>query len=269
MSSNRWLGNVRHDGLDGLTESVLALGEDNFDHKLFRFLCGCLTADMYSAFAVTGGSEVNYLFAGTVSGKGDFPAIASQQYARRFWKSDPLMRSLLSGPAGYQPPQTQRWDEIPRGEYRAFCYERPGVVDRLSLYCKSGQTAVLVNLYRYGASGYFSDDEVGQIARYAGVVPALIIKNFDLTTANEELKLHPPIESLIYLMESWKRGLSRREIEVCAAMLVGMPLKDIGRKLGLGVSTVVTYKKRAFGKIGVATRRDLQEFYRRESGTRH
>ena len=73
--------------------------------------------------------------------------------------------------------------------------------------------------------------------------------------------MHPPIETLSKRIRSLQNKLSNRECEVCAGLLVGMPLKEISRRIGVEVSTVVTYKNRAYEKIGVSSRRELQAYY--------
>ncbi|WP_199540471.1 helix-turn-helix transcriptional regulator [Paraburkholderia kururiensis] len=52
-------------------------------------------------------------------------------------------------------------------------------------------------------------------------------------------------------------NLSSREATVCRAFLQGMTTDSVARALGVKQSTVETYARRAFAKLGVASRREL------------
>jgi DNA-binding CsgD family transcriptional regulator len=52
-------------------------------------------------------------------------------------------------------------------------------------------------------------------------------------------------------------SLSSREATVCRAFLQGMTTDSVARTLGVKQSTVETYARRAFAKLGVASRREL------------
>jgi len=52
--------------------------------------------------------------------------------------------------------------------------------------------------------------------------------------------------------------LSARELMVLDHLLTGAGVKDVAEKLGLGVSTIGTYKIRIYEKLGVNNILDLQ-----------
>jgi DNA-binding NarL/FixJ family response regulator len=51
--------------------------------------------------------------------------------------------------------------------------------------------------------------------------------------------------------------LSTREASVCSAFIKGMTTLSIAEAMGLKASTIETYAKRAFTKLGVSSRRGL------------
>jgi DNA-binding CsgD family transcriptional regulator len=73
--------------------------------------------------------------------------------------------------------------------------------------------------------------------------------------------LYPPPEQVAQRLLAGWRSLSVREAEVSAQILVGRTQKEIADASGLGVSSVVTYRQRAYRKLGVARRRDLIRLY--------
>lgn len=58
----------------------------------------------------------------------------------------------------------------------------------------------------------------------------------------------------------WARecGLSAREAEVAASIAMGQSQSDIAKSTGLGLNSVITYRRRAYQKLQVADRRELR-----------
>ena len=54
---------------------------------------------------------------------------------------------------------------------------------------------------------------------------------------------------------------SQREFEVCVRILYGMSTCGIALDLGVGEETVMTYKKRAYARLGLASQRELLLWY--------
>jgi len=52
-------------------------------------------------------------------------------------------------------------------------------------------------------------------------------------------------------------GLTARERLVCGYTLAGYTAKGIGRILGIGASTIVTYRRRAYSRLGVSNANQL------------
>jgi DNA-binding CsgD family transcriptional regulator len=61
-----------------------------------------------------------------------------------------------------------------------------------------------------------------------------------------------------------RRGLSAREAEVAAALILGQTQAQIAGSVGLSVNSVITYRRRAYQKLAVADRRALQALCERQ-----
>ncbi|MCR4468285.1 helix-turn-helix transcriptional regulator [Burkholderia sp. SCN-KJ] len=66
-----------------------------------------------------------------------------------------------------------------------------------------------------------------------------------------------------------KERLTAREMHVCASFIQGMTSAAIAQSMGLKTSTVDTYAKRAFAKLGVDSRRQLIAHVLRNASRRH
>jgi len=63
--------------------------------------------------------------------------------------------------------------------------------------------------------------------------------------------------------------LTAREMHVCASFIQGMTSAAIAQSMGLKTSTIDTYAKRAFAKLGVDSRRQLMALVLRNASRRH
>lgn len=255
--------------LRGLGLSVAALGESSFPDEYFSGLLGLADIDMVSAFIIQGGGKPSYLFARSAShDQNAFARDASQRYAAAFWKNDPAIQRLMDGTSRSQLPVVyqQAWDRIPASDYRSWCYERPGVEDRISLTSRSSQRQILVNVYRSSSKGSFTQADFARCADCAQLLTALVGKHALMEEARDHAPLHPTPECIEARMERSLPLLSRREREVCANILMGMSVKEIARVRALELSSVITYKRRAYGKLNVSDRRGLQRAYSTASG---
>lgn len=57
-------------------------------------------------------------------------------------------------------------------------------------------------------------------------------------------------------------ALSRREADVAAGVIAGLTAQEIADRLDIAPTSVITHRKRAYQRIGVANQRQLvQAFY--------
>jgi DNA-binding CsgD family transcriptional regulator len=243
-----------------LSEAVEALGEPAFPDRLFALAAQYTHADLCSAFAVHGEDRLDFLFArGTDMPDPEFPEAASKGYARTFWKFDPVFRRTIS--TGREPTNVirQPWTAIPKSEYRAFCYERPGIVERISIATSDTVNVLLFNLYRTRRSGPFSARDFTTARGLSSVFAAALSKHMTIAVLGAQLR--PAPNNIAARLRSRYPTLSDRESETCSALLIGRSAKEAARICGIKASTLVTYRKRAFQKLQIATTGELVRLY--------
>ena len=253
-----------HDLMEAPREAdvILALGQDRFGPLLLDMLAEQTGADLLSAFAVSPFGPPRLLLAtGRLVPEKTFPWTASMRYAEEFWRHDPMFTQIVQAvPARYGIVR-QSGRSIPHRSYRAACYERPGVLERMSIHGQPGDTRLMVNLYRLDRNGPFTQASADRLGQVAATVLALVAKNAVMDEQRVLPALHPKLETVSAALKARAPQLSAREAEVCAALLVGLSLKEIARCIGLEASSIVTYRKRAYGKLAISTRRDLGRIY--------
>ena len=247
---------------DPLSDVVLAVGERDFATRVSETLRALVRPDIVGAYVVDPDQAMRVLFVG--GGLPDvprFPEVAASRYAGRFWKDDPALRRLLGQTIApnHSAIVRQHWKEIPRGEYRTFCYEQPGMLERVSLCRPFAQGRLILSVYRRTESGRFLADQLGLIERTADVLAAAVLRHLSL--ARSQATLRPEPHAVIAGLRAWPERLSDRETQACAALLREPSVKDAIRATGLQSSTFITYRKRAFAKLGIGTRAELARLY--------
>jgi len=60
-------------------------------------------------------------------------------------------------------------------------------------------------------------------------------------------------------------NLPRRQVEVCARILLGFSREHISNDLGIGMETVHTHRKRAYQRLHIGSEQELADWYARIS----
>lgn len=247
-----------------IAAAVSAVDESYFPDRLLnvlRTLCG---TDLCSAFQVEDDGSLRYLFAsGRHPDIPGFAEIASLDYAQRYWQRDRTTRQMLSAGRNSRPLPVvrQAWNGISDPEYRRACYERGQIVERLTLYQSDG-SRIFASAYRTRESGPSSAGEIALLETYAPILMAAVARHARFLVGVEPSILHPPSGEVVRNLLGAGRALSVREAEISAGLLIGKTQKEISAESGVALSSVVTYRQRAYRKLGVANRRGLVAFYK-------
>lgn len=162
----------------------------------------------------------------------------SATYLDGWYRQDPLLPELLSIAPGrivlrrFRDIETRMSDD-----YRRIFFDAPGLVEKTTLLAASDRLRLCLNLYQTGAGMVPVDDD---LARIAG---RLVLMHF-----SQMLDTGDPAPLAV---------LSERERHVCLGILSGKKTELIADELGVAPSTVITYRKRAYQKLGITTRAGL------------
>jgi DNA-binding CsgD family transcriptional regulator len=64
----------------------------------------------------------------------------------------------------------------------------------------------------------------------------------------------PALERLVRCIAP---DLPQREVQVCAGIALGLNSEAIGQTLGIGINTVLTYRKRAYARLQISSHNEL------------
>jgi DNA-binding CsgD family transcriptional regulator len=142
-------------------------------------------------------------------------------------------------------------DEAPSAEHRDAIYLRHGMLERLSVARPDPDGSLLaVNVYRHTRDACAGDVLAERFGNLAPALIAAVARHLELTASTPE---HDVRKMLL------KRcpGLTRRELQVLELLLEGCTYEGIAAHLKLSLSTVQTYRARAYGRLGIHFRNQL------------
>lgn len=260
------LWNVEPPGLSTPTEPlqaaalVMGIGDDNRDalaSGILRSLGASLPASQCTIFAYEFDERPWTVSAADYRGGGFLRDIADR-YSKHFYRLDGnravvgASREPVDGKAVLLHQQSA--EEIANEAYRAACYGRPSVSDRLSLLMRPREHVWLsINLYRDRARGVFTPGETERIAGMAHVLAHAAKCHYLLDDRRDQ---DPAVVMLTRLRRICPQ-LSPRELDVVRGILHGETAVEIAERIGIKPASVVTYQKRAYARLGISGQRQL------------
>lgn len=220
-----------------------ALGEPEFFEPFLNWLHHELGADQCMIFFCADGEKVTTLlfkdFVRATSGK----TLAESYVAERRYLEDPNFARLKTS----QPHEVTliRLADLIRDmgpNYKKRYFDEPGFQDKLSVIYGSTLGNFYINLYRR-CSDFDQVIPPEQQLRTGQLLGLLVSKHYQLNQAQ--------------LSQGPLAFLSERERQVCTAVLQGKKSEWVAHELNIAASSVVTYRKRAYEKLGISNRAQL------------
>lgn len=127
--------------------------------------------------------------------------------------------------------------------YRDRFFNKPGLIDKVSILTSDCAGKYYINLYRGKGRSAFREQQLFTDSGQAHLFAALITQHYRL---NQSLSDEGPLAFL-----------SDRERQVCQGILRGKKMEAISAETGIATSSGITYKKRAYAKLGITSRAAL------------
>ncbi|AOJ24181.1 MULTISPECIES: helix-turn-helix transcriptional regulator [Burkholderia] len=242
------------------TRLVAAIGghEANaFAAEVLKLFDAALSITQCTIFAYEFGNRPRTMSVADHRG-GRYLRDVADTYARHFYALDgnqPIVSAAHRGTHRHDLLlHQQAGDEIAHEAYRAACYRGPDVSDRLALLVQPDDATWLsINLYRAHRSGAFQPREIAAIETLAPLIAQAAKHHYALAGATQ---VGIPQRMLARLRHACPE-LSKRELDVLRGMLEGQTAREIGETIGVKASSVVTYQKRAYRRLGISSQREL------------
>ena len=244
-----------------MAELIGVVGTQHFERVLFETAVQALSCEHLSVFSQQG-RQMPRLFLAADQGAMQLARSVGSIYASKFWSSELASRLLPGNPEQEQKVLIRFSDRERRNSQdRRSCYQEADwqsigqhLVYKVSLVRLRRADLCAVNLYRHERVGPFADDDVNAIMNSGDLILALLDRHAASNLTTDSATLRTQFERC--LMKG-APALSRREIEVAAAIAVGLSSEAIARTLGIGINTVLTYRKRAYRHLSISSQNEL------------
>jgi DNA-binding CsgD family transcriptional regulator len=239
---------------ESLAPAVAALGGVGFANALAGSLNRAVPVDHVCLMRFADRSRAPVLESASWRG-GDRVGDVQQAYLAGLYRHDPNL-SLPSAPG--TSLRLLRRGDVADEAYRLACYQRAGVCERLTVAHTRAGRLIALNLYRLESSGGFRRVELAMIETLAPLLAALAGKHVDMLSMQMRSRDRADrLQALDARLHAIGGSLTAREREVLARVMLGMSSEGIAIDLAIGLSTVLTYRKRAYARLGVSSQAEL------------
>lgn len=159
----------------------------------------------------------------------------AQDYLDGWYRQDPLYARVLEMTEGALAVARvdARAADLP-GAYRDRFFDRPGLTGKTAILAVGARLRLVINVYWAVA------EAAPDLAPLLPVLGRLARMHFE-----SRLAASYPLALA---------ALSQRERAVCMGILAGKKAEQIAADLGVAASSVVTYRRRAYEKLGISSR---------------
>jgi DNA-binding CsgD family transcriptional regulator len=246
--------------LSRVTSLVSAIGRDDANAlatEVLNLLGPATSVSQCTVFAYEFGNRPRTVSVADHRG-GRFLRDVADTYARLFYALDGNQQ-VVTGTAGGRPDSSlvlhwQSSEDIAHEGYRNACYSAPNVSDRLSLLLQPAPDIWLsVNLYRERDAGMFRPGEIELVESLSPLIGEAARHHYALRGQSQ---MGIP-QMMLARLRGLCPALSKRELDVLSGVLEGFSAAEIAERMGIKPTSVVTYQKRAYQRLGISSQRQL------------
>jgi DNA-binding CsgD family transcriptional regulator len=167
----------------------------------------------------------------------------ARSYVARHYRNDPLLfrHRTIADQTGFV--EHVRAQEIMTGDYRRTCFSEPGFNEKLSFGFKWPETIYVLSFYSR------AELELPQ-----ALLEPLACLALGLIRSND---CQDSLDTIHNWLHRTYPELPRREREICSRTMLGATSASIGMELGIAVPTVLTYRRRAYQRLGISSASQL------------
>jgi DNA-binding CsgD family transcriptional regulator len=231
-----------------ITPAVLAIGRPAFPNILIDTLRRQAGVGHCMVFALSrAGAASCLLDAGNIPTGSDLGAA----YAGQFHESDPNRDALFEA-KGSAPIMLPSFAPRMYGaRYRKIFFNDSDIVDKCATAIWTGDTCFYVNFYRITSQGRFDDAERARLQAIAPAIGASVARHFQqAATPDQNL-------AALFATRAPLSALTPREQDVCRRILLGLSSEAISQSLGISLHSTLTYRKRAYQRLGISSQNEL------------
>jgi DNA-binding CsgD family transcriptional regulator len=234
---------------DDVTPAVLAIGRPDFPDILIDTLRRQAGVGHCMVFSLSRAGAAHCLLdAGNIPIGGDLGAA----YAGQFHQSDPNRDALFEGEGRATLVLPAFAPRMYGARYRKMFFVDSGIVDKCATAIWVDDTCFYVNFYRIAAQGPFGAAQHKRLRAIAPAISASVARHFQQGAATADQTL-----AALFATRTPLASLTPREQDVCRRILAGYSSEAISQALGISLHSTLTYRKRAYERLGISSQSEL------------
>jgi len=244
--------------LSGLIDSA---GEPGFDDTLLSLLRDMGEFEHVLVYEVTGNQPAQIIAASSTAR----PLVesASRTFLDSHVSADPLLPKVRAATAGTDT-QLFRADveAMPHRHLYDLLYGPNSIRERIILSGQAAGRKLAASLVRPGHLGLLAKGAARDMLNLGPLLLSIVAKHDSLVASRTPPP--QPFDSLATIEKAIgvnAPALTVRQAQVCARILHGLSTTGIALDLGIGEETVVTHRKQAYQRLGIANRFELGRWY--------
>jgi DNA-binding CsgD family transcriptional regulator len=171
-------------------------------------------------------------------------------YLKSYLRLDPLCNAYRAAPACTDVAmQRVRPGDIVSPGFRRRIFDEAGIIERVSVIQRGPDSWRAMNVARHVSDGCFSDSEIDSLVSLA----CLLLPMLPLNRKQQSGRLSLTVAQLEERFASRYGALTARERQVCARAAIGMSVEATALDLGIGKTSVLTYRRRAYHRLQVTS----------------
>ncbi|WP_417317378.1 helix-turn-helix transcriptional regulator [Emcibacter sp.] len=254
-----------------LTSTICKLGRAGFEETLFELVNLAVVVDHCTVFITTPDGHTEHLFTQSRLDEDTCNRLA-RAYVSDYRARDPQLPPMAEDGA---PPESDQLTVLGRADtagypedYRQQFFGKSGLIDKVSSLLQTSAYNIYCSFYRLEQSGPFSEEDFQELSQLLPLLTNLIFKHSRLTQFRDKpadpiitrvpLSRSPDLMNRLLEEQSEVFGqLTEREREVCVRIIQGYTSEAIALDLDVAISTIHTYRKRAYAKLGISSQNEL------------
>jgi len=240
---------------DGLDQVILHLGHPTFADALLAHVRRIADVDHCMVFAFKSDRDAHCLLTAGNIATGN---VLGDAYAEHFHAHDPNKETIFNRARNVD---VVMMPFVARGryrrDYRKLFFDDSGIVDKFAAARWHQGVCLYTNFYRVTASGRYTDRQIAALHRAGPALAATITRHCQLSQTMSP----KPRDASGLLREAFMspplNTLTRRERDVCIAIMLGLSSECIARELAISLNSVLTYRRRAYQRLYVTSQNEL------------
>jgi DNA-binding CsgD family transcriptional regulator len=184
------------------------------------------------------------------------PPVAHETYVRHYLPIDPIQKVIQSGaPVDGMTQIRVAPSDIVAAGYRRML-ETADILERVSYLRRVRSGWQCMTVARKSRSGAFAEEELLVLGSFARLLMPMIRRN-EALTEGAQVSSREAVQEIEQRFGRRFPQLTARERQACARAVVGMTAGGAALDLGVALSSVLTYRKRAYRRLGVTSAGEL------------